>query len=103
MMFFILCAYLYAQDSHSAHINELIAQAKALKLADSKEWKTLLHINKHKSEIISPYFFLTPNFKSSRNLAQDELEATIIAFYQALSQVAVPEAIKERQIGRAHV
>lgn len=98
MMFFILCAYLYAQDSHSAHINELIAQAKALKLADSKEWKTLLHINKHKSEIISPYFFLTPNFKSSRNLAQDELEATIIAFYQALSQVAVPEAIKERRM-----
>ncbi|WP_291027770.1 DUF4105 domain-containing protein [Helicobacter sp.] len=79
-------------------IENLIAQAKALNLADSKEWKDLLHIDTHKSEIISPYFFLTPNIKKSKNLAQDELEATIVAFYAPISSIVVPEVIKQKRL-----
>lgn len=77
-------------------IESLITQSKTQKIAEKKEWKNLLHIDKTQSEIISPYFFLTP--LPSKHLAQDELEATIRAFYQPPSQVVVPEAIKKRRL-----
>lgn len=76
-------------------IQDLINQSKDLKLADSQEWKNLLHINKYTSEITSPYFFLTQ--KQGKNLAQDELEATIKAFYQPISEVVIPQAIKRKR------
>ncbi|WP_334085225.1 hypothetical protein [Helicobacter typhlonius] len=58
-----------AQDTHSQSlqaqtsliIDSLIAKTKALNIADSKEWRDLLHIDGNKSEIVSPYFFLTPH------------------------------------------
>ncbi|TLE01737.1 DUF4105 domain-containing protein [Helicobacter muridarum] len=60
-----------------------------------------MHIGKYKSEIISPYFFLTPlDSKKSKSLAQDELEATIRAFYQPISDIVVPDVIKERRLKR---
>ena len=71
-------------------LDNLIEKAKSLNLAHSKEWKDLLHIDKKTSEIISPYFFITP--LPSKNLAQDELEATIRAFYQPIESVQIPQA-----------
>ncbi|TLD80445.1 DUF4105 domain-containing protein [Helicobacter sp. MIT 05-5293] len=80
-----------AQDSQTK-IESLIKQSKALKLAQSKEWKTLLHIRHKKSEIVSPYFFL-----SDTRTAQDELEATIKAIYQSPQDVQVPQVIIDKR------
>ncbi|WP_334086107.1 DUF4105 domain-containing protein [Helicobacter typhlonius] len=95
-----------AQDIHSQSlqaqtsliIDSLIAKTKALNIADSKEWRDLLHIDGNKSEIVSPYFFLTPQFGESKNIAQDELESTIRAFYQPISSIVVPEAIRQKRL-----
>jgi hypothetical protein len=54
-----------------------------------------LHIDKKTSEIISPYFFITP--LPSKNLAQDELEATIRAFYQPIESVQIPQEILQKR------
>ncbi|WP_238700401.1 DUF4105 domain-containing protein [Helicobacter jaachi] len=78
-------------------IEHLLQQARELHLADTKEWKDLLHIDKNTSEIISPYFFLTPHFADSKHLAQDELEASIRAFYQPVSEIVVPQAIIDKR------
>lgn len=99
LFFICFCVYTQAFATTQDTIQFLITQAKSKNLADSKEWKDLLHIDKNKSEIISPYFFLTPLDKiHSKNLAQDELESTIRAFYQPISEVIVPEAIKQKRL-----
>ena len=54
-----------------------------------------MHIDKKTSEIISPYFFITP--LPSKNLAQDELEATIRAFYQPIESVQIPQEILQKR------
>lgn len=70
-------------------IQYFIDKATAMQLASSKEWKTLLHMDGKTSEIISPYFFL-----SQTHTAQDELEATIRAFYADADSTPVPDKIK---------
>ncbi len=77
-------------------VESLISEAKSLDLANSKEWKDLLHIDKNSSEIVSPYFFLTP-LPASKNLSSEELEATLRAFYQPIDTVVIPEVIRERR------
>lgn len=81
-----------AAESDDSKIESLIKQAKTLKLAESKEWKTLLHISHKESEIVSPYFFL-----SDTRTAQDELEATIKAIYQSPQGIQVPQAIIDKR------
>lgn len=97
---FIFILNIYASplstESTSLQIDSLIAKSRELHLSDSKEWKTLLHIDNKTSEIISSYFFLTP--LPSKNLAQDELEATIRAFYQSLDEVVIPQKIKQQRV-----
>lgn len=83
----------------TAEVSKILESAKALKLAESKEWKDLLHIDSSTSEIISPYFFLTPlpHKDKHKSLAESELEATIKAFYQSVESVEIPEAIVKRR------
>lgn len=83
----------------TAEVSKILESAKALKLAESKEWKDLLHIDSSTSEIISPYFFLTPlpHKDKHKSLAESELEATIKAFYQSVESVEIPEAIIKRR------
>lgn len=89
----------FAQPRVQEDLARALESAKALGLADSKEWKDLLHIDSSTSEIISPYFFLTPlPYKDKgKSLAESELEATLNAFYQPVESVQIPQAILQKR------
>ncbi len=104
------CAKSYPSDNAKAQelnslknsketMQNILESAKALNLAQYKEWKDLLHIDSSSSEIISPYFFLTPlpHKDKHKSLAESELEATLKAFYQPVESVEIPEAIVKRR------
>lgn len=104
------CAKSYPSDNAKAQessslknsketMQNILESAKALNLAQHKEWKDLLHIDSSSSEIISPYFFLTPlpHKDKHKSLAESELEATLKAFYQPVESVEIPEVIIKRR------
>ncbi|WP_156471894.1 DUF4105 domain-containing protein [Helicobacter himalayensis] len=70
-----------------------INKALALKLADSKQWRDLLHFGRWESEIDSLEFFYAPNGKKD---AESELIATIKAFYTPIDLVEVPKDFEEK-------
>lgn len=68
--------------------NAMIQKAIDLKLYDNREWLILMHSNGKKSEITDPSFFYAKNGKIS---PEDEMIATIKAFYTPLSSIIIPQ------------
>jgi len=77
------CIGLQASAQQSTYLDELVVAAKAKKLAQHKEWLKMLHykhnlFSGHRSEIISPEFFNSP--EGMRD-PEAELNATLAAFF----------------------
>lgn len=90
LLFFLLAGLLLttpveAEDVTGAYLQQLIAQARAARLADQREWHLLLHYRENlfggsTSEQDDPGFFMAPNGKTD---PQAELEATLARFFSA--------------------
>lgn len=73
-------------------IQNYIDEASKLKLSEKKQWHILLHMLNDKSEIRDKNFFYAKDgFKNP----QEELEATIRAFYQSIESVEIPKDFLE--------
>jgi hypothetical protein len=72
-----------AETADPSYLSELIRQAAAARLAESREWHVLLHYREdvfggYTSEQDGPDFFLSPDGKTN---PQAELEATLAGFF----------------------
>jgi len=71
------------EDGSRAYLDELVARAKGLHLAETREWQVLLHYRRnlwggYMSEQDAPGFFLAPDGKVN---PQAELAATLTQFF----------------------
>ncbi len=71
---FLLLLCVLSLSLYSITTDELITQAHAQKLSESRYWHLLMHAPKSQSEIDDPSFFLSPQGKNDLG---SELEATI--------------------------
>jgi hypothetical protein len=71
------------EPSPNSYLEELLGQARSLRLADEREWRLLLHYRPrlfggYESEQDDPGFFMSPNGKTD---PQAELDATLAQFF----------------------
>jgi Domain of unknown function (DUF4105) len=86
--------------SASAYLQELQARARSLKLAESPQWRALLHYSQHpltrqwRSLPTDASFFVSPRGRSD---LEAELEADLEAFFQPLNPVTEKKIVEKTQ------
>ena len=89
LSFCLLLTSCFVYGAETDHVTALLTQAHSKNIAQHPYWKALLHYRTAnldtgiKSEVTSPDFFLAPHGAVN---SESELEATLNAFFQAVSE-----------------